>query len=285
MRKSSALVRIIAYFVLIVVLLVVMISGMRGDGFGISCSIGGAYHFDNEDKYSIGEFSLDEEITAVDIDWISGKVNIVVTDDDKVSAKETDVDDEADELRYRVVDGKLMIKFKKPERFTFDESLKKTLTLYIPKDMAEDMKYMNISCVSANCSMMDVNVDEFVVEMVSGDIYVENANIDKVDVQSVSGSTKIEGTIGELNAESVSGKIEITSNEQLSKIDMESVSGKMIVNMPEGDGFTAEMDSVSGKLSIGFLVTSKGDKRINGDGSAEYNFESISGTIELNKID
>ena len=295
MNKNNAMAKIITHSIIAVVLTVLLVWVLKSN---VSCggsfsfwpsgcnviSLGG-YTYDDADKYSVGEFTLDEEITALDIDWIAGKVNVIVTEDENVSAKETGADEEDEELRYRVVDGKLMIKFKKSEKFGLNDDLSKDLELYIPRDMAKKLSLVSVQCVSADLNMNDIMVDTVDIEMVSGKFESAYVTIDKFNFQGVSGNMTINGDLNELDAEMVSGKIKVNSVKMLSKIDVEAVSGDVTVTMPEGDGFTAEMESVSGDLNIEFAVSTKGDKKIYGDGSAEYSFESVSGDINLKKAE
>jgi len=294
MKKTNAKSRLITHSIVAVVLTVVLISGIV---WGPSCNGGinispfscngisfGGYTYDDADKYSVGEFTLDEEITSIDIDWIAGDVNIVATAENKVSASESDVDDDDNKLRYRVVDGKLMIKFKKSER-AFDSNLKKELNLYIPAEMADKLQLVKVQCVSATLDMENVTIKNLDIETVSGKMEAKNVVIDTVKLESVSGGVNIAGTVDKLDAELVSGGIKVTSDKQLSSINVETVSGNITVAMPEGDGFTAEMDSVSGDLNVDFETTTRDEKRIFGDGSADYGFETVSGDVNLKKLD
>lgn len=243
MKKSSAKVRIVAYSIVVILLLGVLIVGIMGSScVGLSCgSVVGGYIYSDEDKYSVGQGSLDDNIEAVDIDWIAGNVKLVATDENNVKLVETESDDEDNELRYRVVDGRLIIKYRKSGNASWNfwgRSHEKELTVYIPREMAENMKEVAVSCVSSDLSIQELAVDKLDVEMVSGDI-----------------NTK--GIFDDVKIEMVSGDIEIISDKMLSKADVESVSGDVKLVIPEGDGFTAEHDSVSGDMDIEFEITTK----------------------------
>ncbi len=293
MNKNNAKTKLITHSIIAVVLTLVLVwalssnvsCGGRFSFWPTGCNVVslGGYTYDNADKYSVGEFTLDEEITALDVEWIAGNVNIVVTDEENVSASESEVDEDREKLRYRVVNGKLMIKFKKSEKMNFDADLSKELTLYIPKDMAAKLQLLSVECVSAGLNMEGLTIDNVDIEMVSGKVEAKDVVIETVKLESVSGDVNIKGSVDELDAELVSGKIKVDSDKQLSKLNMETVSGDVTVIMPEGNGFTAEMDSVSGDMDIDFETTSKGDKKICGDGSAEYSFETVSGDVTLKK--
>ncbi len=289
MNRKSAIIRLVSYSIVALLLIVLLVLGIINGPFwtGLSCggiNIGG-YYYKDADKYSVGEFTLDEDISSISVDWIAGNVKFVVTDKENLYVDETDVEDEENELRYRVVKGTLMIKFKKSEGFSYGNDVKKDLTIYVPEEMAKKMAVVEIQSVSAGVDIEYCYITDLNIETVSGQVNASNVILGSVDVESVSAKVSISGEVDKINAESVSGKIDITSSKQLSSIDMESVSGDITVSMPEGDGFTAEMESVSGDMNIDFEVTTKEDVRINGDGSAKYSFETVSGDASLKKID
>ena len=289
MKKGSAKVRMVSYSIVAIILTVILVLGIVSGPVwtGLSCggiNIGG-YYYKDADKYSVGEFTLDEDVSSINVDWVAGNVKFVITDKDKLYVEETDVEDEEDELRYRVVKGTLMIKYRKAKRFSYGNDVKKDLTIYVPEEMAKKLSVVEVQSVSAGVDIEDCYITKLNVETVSGQVNAENVILGSVDVESVSAKVSISGEVDKINAESVSGKINITSSKQLSSIDMESVSGDITVSMPEGDGFTAEMESVSGDLNVEFEVTTKEDKRICGDGSAKYSFETVSGDASLKKID
>lgn len=288
MKKSSAKIRIISYSIVAVVLTILLVWGI-GSGnscTGVSCgavNLGG-YYYSDSNLYKVGEFELEEEINSIDVDWISGNVKLEIAKGEYVYAKETGAGDEDHKLRYRVENGKLIVKFKKAERFSFDTNKSKELTIYVPEEMAKNMKNISIQCVSAGLNITEYTADEINIEMVSGKIYMKDVTVDTIDLENVSGDVEIFGSINKADMELVSGEVKITSDKQLSKIDIETVSGDVTINMPEGDGFTAEMDSVSGDLNVEFEVTTNGKKRVNKNGSGEYNFDTVSGDVDINKI-
>ena len=59
------------------------------------------------------------------------------------------------------------------------------------------------------------------------------------------------------------------------------VSGNITLTIPEGNGFTAELDTVSGKFNCDLPVVMRGDKRIHGDGSAEFEFDTTSADVTV----
>ena len=69
-------------------------------------------------------------------------------------------------------------------------------------------------------------------------------------------------------------------------VDAESVSGNVNIALPEGTGFKAEMDSVSGSVNSAFSVDRKGDDRyVYGDESCSIDVNTVSGNLSLRMIE
>ena len=79
----------------------------------------------------------------------------------------------------------------------------------------------------------------------------------------------------------MSGDCHITSSVTPQKIDMESVSGDISVSIPGNSEFEAENDSVSGDLTCSFAGTKKDDKFVCGSGINRYDFDTVSGDVEI----
>ena len=73
----------------------------------------------------------------------------------------------------------------------------------------------------------------------------------------------------------------VSTSVLLEAAECDSVSGNITLTIPEGNGFTAELDTVSGKFNCDLPVIMRGDKRIHGDGSAEFEFDTTSADVTV----
>ena len=64
---------------------------------------------------------------------------------------------------------------------------------------------------------------------------------------------------------------------------MDGVSGRITIALPETAGFTAKLDTVSGSLSCAFPGTLGSDLVVVGDGNADYSFDTVSGSVSIDK--
>lgn len=309
-KKKSARIRFFSWLAAAVVLTLILVMGILNFTFhdaSINCGgFGMGYTYPNADKYEKGNFTLEEEISWLEINWISGSVSVKVTDGDKVYAEETNVSDDDRKMRYLMEDGKLTIQFQKSKWFSFRDSFSKgkDLTVYIPEKMAENMKMIDIETTSADLEISGFYSRTVDIETVSGKVNIKDASAEAMDIESVSGTIKGTGVkADELKAEAVSGSVDmdgifqivdleavsgdlnISSDAFIKEVDAETVSGSISLSIPEGDGFTAEMDSVSGDFNTDFETKSKDGKKIYGDGSAEYSFETVSGDVYINRTE
>jgi DUF4097 and DUF4098 domain-containing protein YvlB len=176
----------------------------------------------------------------------------------------------------------------------------KALVVEVPASLAGQLDRLNIDNVSARMEVngvygdtteldsvsgqitcVDIACDELELSSTSGSIECDNCTADKLQLNNVSGSMRVEGDFSEVQIDTVSGSAKVDSRTAPKEISGDSVSGKITVILPEGAGFTAKLDTVSGSLSCEFPGTLSDKKIVSGDGSGNYRFDSVSGGISI----
>lgn len=108
------------------------------------------------------------------------------------------------------------------------------------------------------------------VRTISGDAVVKGTGGKaRVDVQSVSGGVTVRGVDGEVEAQSVSGNIELDLG-TATRLSLETVSGNLKASLTLASDARLDAESVSGHVDVRFA------KPVNG----EFEFETFSGNIE-----
>lgn len=258
--KNSAIVRIVIWSLVAVIMCGLLMWGLRGNfGFGLRLPW---IHVGSTGEYTSGEASFEAgEIDEVEVEWVSGRVT--VQEGTKVSFSEESGRslDEDEQLSYRV-DGRKLVIQEYRRSFWFGSSPSKDLTLELPKEL----RGLKLSVVSADVTM-------------SGDFTIDN-----LDLEGVSGRWNVsEVSCGEISLESVSGEMELTIGDMPREIDVDTVSGDVVLYLPENGGFTAEVDGVSGDLSTEFAVTTRHGRQVCGDGHTEIDGDTVSGDVILKK--
>lgn len=231
--------------------------------------------------------------------------------------------DEDNLMRYRVRNNQLTIQFCKSKWFINKSVRDdKTLIVYLPTKLYEKVKVATVSAnidyqgketdvfyplkiesVSGNIHIHQVNLSHLNIENVSGRIDVSQLNCENdIDIDTVSGSVSlkkiianrldldfvssridISGSILRMNIDGVSGNLYLAMYQAPQEIDCDTVSGDVELIIPDNDGFTAKLDSVSGEINSNFATSYKQKQLIYKDGGNIYRFDSVSGDVTITK--
>lgn len=284
--KRNAIARIIIWSLVAVLLTSLLVVGISsspssfftGDwSFGI---IGETYK--NSALYNVGGGTVTDEFQSIKVNWTNGKINIEAYDGEDTVISETEVAEKENKLRWRVEDGVLKIQqMAAGMRFGLKQTPKKTLTVKIPSNVAEGLKAVTSDSVSAEVTITGISAsDKIEIDTVSGGANLKNIKTEKLDIDTVSGSIKAAGEFTELESDSVSGDVTVSSATPLKKLDCDSTSGNIRLTIPKNSGFTLKADTVSGDISCGLPTVSESkNRRVCGDGSADFETDTVSGDL------
>ena len=284
--KRNAIARIIIWSlvaVLLTSLLVVGISSSPSSFFTGDWSLGGmGVTYKNSALYNVGGGTVTDEFHSIKVNWTNGKINIEAYDGEDTVISETEVAEKENKLRWRVEDGVLKIQqMAAGMRFGLKQTPKKTLTVKIPSNVAEGLKAVTSDSVSAEVTITGISAsDKIEIDTVSGGANLKNIKTEKLDIDTVSGSIKAAGEFTELESDSVSGDVTVSSATPLKKLDCDSTSGNIRLTIPKNSGFTLKADTVSGDISCGLPTVSESkNRRVCGDGSADFETDTVSGDL------
>ena len=313
--KNTAVARIIIYSVVVILLIGVLLVGLFTDKIGFF----GNFSFDfsgisykNADLYKSGNVELSpDKISNLNINWISGSVKISTHAGDKILVTEANSESFEDEnkLHYYVNDsGTLYVQFAALRNFFSTIGWKepsKNLSVLIPENRSDIIKSLKAKAVSADIWVDKVTAQTIELEAVSGKITAEsigesdrisaqtvsgginvNARTRKIDFETTSGDIRFDGQATDrINSESVSGKVEIYLADTVDKVNIETISGSISIALSENcGGFKARHESVSGSFRCEFPTTeTDDDESVYSDGSADFRFETVSGSITIKK--
>ena len=308
---------------------------------GVNTIIGFAgYQYDHADKYTAGETEFSKPVRNLDIDWVSGAVNIDYHRGESIVISETsDRQISADmQVRWWLDGDTLRIRFaKKGFRLTsLFSTQKKELTLTLPEGIT--FENADISTTSGTLNIPDIHADQLSLSVTSGEILAD-AEAEKIGLSATSGSMKLKSRLndGEILAKATSGNIlieaenasrisadatsgnitvqakavddldvDITSgaidiiteetgkavigctsglisfrSAAVKELKIDSTSGDVRVALPEDAGFTASLDTSSGKISYDLPLSRQGDDYICGNGEGKVEIDTSSGDIKI----
>lgn len=210
--------------------------------------------------------------------------------------------------------------------FSFFDKHRKDLTVELPRELAAELSVLSVSNTSGDVTIDGCTAKEFSVNSTSGDllltalkgkalaantvsgkISLSNAVIEEdlsahsvsggmqlsgvsaqtAHVETVSGDARYEGRAQEFYGDSVSAGLNARLQNCPKVLDMNAVSGKLTLGIPENNGFYADYSSISGSFSSDFPVTgglAKSGKALYGDGRCDFSFSTTSGDIRIEEL-
>ena len=189
-----------------------------------------SYQYENGDKYTAGNREIDDTITKINIDYVSGDVKVKGADTDIVSVEETANQTlDSDHQVHTWVDGDtLYVRYcVSTKRISFNK-IEKELEITLPSDQ---------------------ELDNFIIEVSSGNIDLDGFTTDYLNSHASSGNIAIDCSATDIEIKSSSGNINLIQNGNSNSVKVKASSGNIGINH-DGNCNTFDIDSSSGKISI-----------------------------------
>lgn len=317
MKKGVKIVLLIGILLLAFGLTALQFAHHRGEvsygGFADMTSFGSSSGFGYDQKgYTVlagGEESFSaKDVKALDLDWISGSVNVERWDGKDVVVREKAASalSEEQRLRWKLSGGKLMIL---PCANNARNLPDKQLSILIPQGLTLEGVSVDSASASVLVSALEVKgtID---LDAASGPLRIEDCVCGELDLDSASGSQSIlrssvsgkaeadlasgsftaellecakldvDGASGAVRAEGLrcrsvdvdtaSGEVSLGFDAAPEKVDVSTVSGAVTLSFPKGAGIDVDFDTASGKLS-GEIVY----------GSVPVEVDTVSGSLTI----
>lgn len=218
---------------------------------------------------------------SIDIEWVSGQVDVVLYDGQGIELSETLMDGSAVSLKMEWQvnedEGTLDIR-SQPQLMSAAEE--KYLVVKLPRSLV--LYELDIETVSAGVSVDltdedTLSLSELDVTSVSGAISVYAANAGEIALSTTSGA--IEGSVRtqKLEADSVSGGIDLTLDTLPTELDAETTDGNIVMQLRDlstlPSPLPVEFKTTSGTLSSDVTLTTVQD--------AAWEFQTVSGNVNL----
>ena len=247
------------------------VSGFFNGGSSFSFTNGGINFGFDQKGYTVctsGEESFAAaEVKSLDVDWISGAVNVEPWDGKTVVIREkADAAlTEGQRMRWKLQNGELSVIFCANGETKVPD---KTLTVLLPREL--ELRDVDVDAVSAAITLTDLRVTgEINTDATSGSVRVTGCVCDQLDCDAVSGSVSISDTVvsGLIDADTTSGAVAVSGG-SCAALDTDTLSGGLTV---EGTaiGGDVDADSGSGKVVVRASV------------SGEVDVDTTSGEVEL----
>ena len=281
--KTNAIIRIVLYS--IVILLIVSILGgflafdrysfrQEESSWAAPIVTAGDGEF-LESQHTVADA---ESILHMDIHWTAGSVTIQKGNTDRILLSESGKFDIGEAMVYRQEGQKLTIEYQERDVYFGIYSVpEKDLTITVPRDW--EGVSISLDTASADLQMNHITVREVELDSASGGAVFENCTIEELDIDTASGDVHFTGSLNKLEYDAASADLHAVFHNVPRSLDMGTASGDMDITLPDGAGFTAEVDAMSGDFRSDFEYSQRDDRYISGDGSCCINLSAMSGDV------
>lgn len=282
--KKLAFFKIISWSLLAFVLIsILVVTNVRGDVFeNISIFRIEFNNFTNESQMEIlrvDTFTA-EDIDNLEIGWTSGTFRILATDGDEiVITQKSNKTLNEDELLQIVEEGNVL-KINQGKTRTNFVLFGIGSTRTINEIKLPNKKYDAIitNFKSGRLEVENLNVETFKNTMTSGRVSATSFIADDLILEATSGGIDLTGEFQNMDIQATSGSIKVENTISPDKIDVDLTSGKVVLKIPENNGFRLSQNKTSGRISTDFEIDDFGNYK---NGEAEYRVRVVSGKVEL----
>ena len=257
---ASGVVRIVIFTLLALALVAVLLFSVVSSGVSLP-----SIHLSSATANGIpapsGSVSA-EEVSRLAIHWVAGSIRVEPSENaTDISFRLTGEDDAKFPMVWSQSGDTLILSYAKTTKIPISVNvLRKDLVVTVP----------------AGWAAQDISIDN-----VSGDMTLTDITVTGLTVSNVSGELDFSGSCRTAEVSTVSGDCTLTLTAAPNSIDLDSVSGQLVVALPENTGFTADLDSLSGKLYSDFATTYQDDTMRYLDGACKISMDSVSGDLRI----
>lgn len=253
--------------------------------------------YTDADKYSVADRGevKSADIRNLDIEWYNGAVVLQrgeigadVTFGEVAEGEEKTSDTT---MHYYVEDKTLHIRYSRSGKVSLGK-LKKYLYVTVPYELT--LGEVDIKCVAANITVKDITAREVELESYSGAIRAE-CTATEVDVQTTSGDAYVKCNASEIDVETVSGELTVICGRLPLHIDIESMSGDVLLRLADYRGFRLSFETANDLFVNAFSneeIKKEGGRFVftyltgkTEDGAYDYEVKTGSGRLTLAELE
>ncbi len=258
------------------------IEGLNIDSNGIVLSEGDRTDINVERSIEVSNVSI------LKVKGISSDIEIIpeTRDDVKIIMKGYHFSDPGynePELMTNKNGNTLDIEIKHSKSNNFLNRLSLELTILIPETYEESLE---VSTVSGDVNLQFASFEKLSVNTVSGDVTTKNVTVDRSSMGSTSGNIDLRGYSGKLNAQTISGDVDVEYSKITEGATINTTSGSVNVLVPKVESFGINLSSISGDVESdhALVVQKMSEKKIiAGTDNYEHviDVSTVSGDIDL----
>ena len=295
--KANAIVRIVLFSIAIFLLL-----GILGAAFLIQYNVfdlfgSNSLTLTTQETLNSGEIRTQagsnlmlpvDDIENLDIEWAAGSILIQAMDGQNgISISESVDPNSRHNMICKQSGSTLKIEFSETTRnFSWIgingfNANAKDLLIVVPMDW--NCRKLSIDTASSDVILTNLTVDTVDFDGASGRLTFENCTAQNLDIDTASGEVSFNGSLDTLDFDATSASFSGILHNCPQQLEVDSLSGRLELFLPEECGFILLNESLSGRLNSDFEITTQGNAMVHGDGSCRIDVSGLSGDVHINK--
>lgn len=223
---------------------------------------------------------ISENIDSIDLEWPSGKVDILKSNDNNIRIIEKSTG-KSTKSNINVSNNKLSITYKLSSGLIiFNTRNKSYLEIYLPEKEYNELAF---DFTSGNYNISDLKTKKLDLEITSGKVDFKNVSTNILDIDATSGKIDFNGSSSDIKLDMTSGKVNVETSIMPKALDIEITSGSANVRLPENNGFEVELEKISGQFNSDFELSQSGNKHIYKNGESKFKVDVSSGKVNILK--
>ena len=263
-----------------------MVLALTGCGTQKPSDSGPAVDYTPDEGYTLGAGDVVQlnGFRSIDIEWVSGSVSVELYDGEGIELREALSDGGAvtQKMEWRVTEDQSTLDIRSQPRQT-GVTEEKHLTVKLPRSLV--LYELDIETVSAAVSVDlteedTLTLSELDVTSVSGTVSVNAANAGEISLSTTSGDIRGSVRTQKLEADSVSGAVDLTLDILPAEVELETTGGSITLGLREAivppSPLPVAFKTTSGKLGGSVTCTVVQ--------SAAWEFDTVSGDVTINVV-
>jgi DUF4097 and DUF4098 domain-containing protein YvlB len=215
-----------------------------------------------ETASSVKEQSVEDTITVIKINWISGNIKFLQNEDNHIHIKQlASKEIPARKLfTYSVKDGVLTITDRNKTNLGFSTST----------DLEISCPVQDFDSISVTCTNGAVDGNELQAKTLS--------------VESTVGDIDVSGKFEAVNLNNHNGDVKVSCSQMPKSFSSNVTVGDITLNLPKNEGFSLVFDSATGNMDCDFALHKSGEKYIYKDGNVPLRIDITNGKLIIHQI-
>lgn len=216
----------------------------------------------DETASSVKEQSVEDTITVIKINWISGDLKFLQSEDNHIHIKQLAPKEIPDRklFTYSVNEGVLTITDRNKTNLGISRST--NLEIFCP---TQDFDVISVTCTD-------------------GAVDGNKLHAKILNMNTTVGNINVSGKFEAIDLKNHNGNVKVSCSQMPKSFSSNVIVGDITLNLPKNEGFSLVFDSATGNMDCDFALHKSGEKYIYKDGNVPLRIDITNGKLIIHQI-